>query len=657
MPPANPNLDVNVEISVSKRFITNTEVRNILQDMYDWNSPGLSFKGRTVARATVRDRDGYEVILDDVPDYRLKLSAGCMKYLSSNDNISINSEHDAFTGDESEEEIDLTASNGWTTGEVYVDSRLDAADGYVFDKSRFNMDNFLTSTPFDYFLYFLPTDHFKIIVDNINTYARSVGSTWADVTYPEYMMWIALLTVMTVIQHSDRKAYWHLGTSYFKVSINFTKYMPMKRFNDIMRMHVFEVPSKEKQVNDPLYQIRATLDAFNDHLKDRLTPGKYLIIDETINQWLDIGMPNLKKSPHKLHLTGQEFKSLVDCHTNAIVRLDTVSNPRPKEYDNDFGMRNSLATAKRLVMPWFSSGRTIIADSWFGSPDMVSMLNGLGLYSIMHLTKRKCWSRGIPSIDVFDQAEEAHDSYYTIRKTCENGRNIFVCAYRDLNNVKAFISSCSTTRLKNYRSVEESSGETGILCRPQVVEEYETHKSKPKNNNAKNKHFILAFPLESVDIVNNCRSNLISYHDVVSTERWEMRFLGFILDICETNAFNCYKVFAKEGDRIVHNVFKDHMAYSMLKYCERLACSNIVTIPCTPVSLRSNTVHMYISMKQENTNKRRRLVCQMCRNRGVHGTRVEKRCSCDPTTPMCKTCHYVHLREVFQSQTYLNNSL
>jgi hypothetical protein len=52
-------------------------------------------------------------------------------------------------------------------------------------------------------------------------------------------------------------------------------------------------------------------------------------------------------------------------------------------------MRNLLATVKRLVKPWFNSGRTIIADSWFGSPEMVSMLNELGLYSIMQITKRK----------------------------------------------------------------------------------------------------------------------------------------------------------------------------------------------------------------------------------------------------------------------------
>jgi hypothetical protein len=58
MPPANPNINVdvevilflnlepkkNVEVSVSKCFITNVKTKNTLCSRYDWNSHGLSFK-------------------------------------------------------------------------------------------------------------------------------------------------------------------------------------------------------------------------------------------------------------------------------------------------------------------------------------------------------------------------------------------------------------------------------------------------------------------------------------------------------------------------------------------------------------------------------------------------------------------------------------
>jgi hypothetical protein len=85
--------------------------------------------------------------------------------------------------------------------------------------------------------------------------------------------------------------------------------MSQKRFKDIVRMHVFEVYSLEKLNSDPLYQIRSTIDAFNDHMAKCVIRAKYLVIDESMNQWLGIGIPNVKKVPRKPHPVGQELKS------------------------------------------------------------------------------------------------------------------------------------------------------------------------------------------------------------------------------------------------------------------------------------------------------------------------------------------------------------
>jgi hypothetical protein len=189
---------------------------------------------------------------------------------------------------------------------------------------------------------------------------------------------------------------------------------------------------------------------------------------------------------------------------------------------------------------------------------MILTLSKLGLYSIMHVTKRRCWSRG---------------SHYTMYKACENGMKVFVYAYRDFK-IKIFVSSCSTTTLWNCKSILEGSGATVTLRRLQVVGKYGTHKSKSTNCQMKNKDFIITLALGSVDTADNRRDNLISHHDIISTERWEMKFLGFILSMCEANAFSCCKFYAEGSDRIVHSAFKDRRAYSMLKYCGRLLSSN-----------------------------------------------------------------------------------
>ncbi|KAK4516813.1 uncharacterized protein ATC70_011792 [Mucor velutinosus] len=158
-------------------------------------------------------------------------------------------------------------------------------------------------------------------------------------------------------------------------------------------------------------------------------------------------MPNLKKVPQKPHPIGQEFKTLADHHSYCILQTDTVSDPMPKEFDNDPGMKKLTITSKRLVKPWFESGRTvIIADSWFGSPDIISMLTNLGLYGIMQVARRRYWPRGKPTTDIAEQVEPSYGSPYTKKKTTDGG-SMFVCAYRE-KKVKAFVSSCGTTRIK-----------------------------------------------------------------------------------------------------------------------------------------------------------------------------------------------------------------
>ncbi|CEP20141.1 hypothetical protein [Parasitella parasitica] len=230
-------------------------------------------------------------------------------------------------------------------------------------------------------------------------------------------------------------------------------------------MHVLEVCSIDKFRNDPLYQIRSTIEAFNNHMENCIKPGRYLVIDKSMNQWLGIGMPNLKKVPRKPHPIGQEFKTLADHHTNCILRIDTTCDPKPKEFDGETGMGKLSATVKRLVKPWFFSGRTVVADSWFGSPAMVIMQERLILYTVMQVAKRRYWPRGMPSTDIVGQVEAPRGSHFTMKKTTDDGNTIFACAYRDLK-VKAFISSCGTTSLVGYKSIVEPNGSVTGIKRP-----------------------------------------------------------------------------------------------------------------------------------------------------------------------------------------------
>ncbi|KAG2193134.1 hypothetical protein INT47_006434 [Mucor saturninus] len=252
-----------------------------------------------------------------------------------------------------------------------------------------------------------------------------------------------------------------------------------------------------RNMADPLYQINRFLAAFNETLSKALVTEKYLCIDESINQWLGSGKPNLKKVPRKPHPIGQEFKTLADNHTYCILQLDTVSDKAPKEFDDVD--RNLVATVKRLCKPWFTSGRTIIADCWFGSPEMTTKLLDQGLFSIMQVNKRAYWPRGMPSTDIIQCLCPERNSFAAMSKVDDSGRTIFVCLYRD-KKAKALISSCSTTT-PSTQFYQDSNG--SVLRRPQIFQDYETQKS-------------------SVDANNNRRDNMVSIHDAMKKYRWEV---------------------------------------------------------------------------------------------------------------------------------------
>lgn len=149
---------------------------------------------------------------------------------------------------------------------------------------------------------------------------------------------------------------------------------------------------------------------------------------------------------------------------------------------------------------------------------------------------------------------------------------------------------------------------------------------------------------------------MISYHDIIITERWEMRFFGFFLGLCEANAFSSYRTFANEG-KISHSSFKDTLAYTLLQHCRALATNSAEEQPMAQRVLRSTNSHSYVSMSAQNSRKRLRLSCKVCMKAGRSGTRVEKSCSCNPDIPLCQTCYNHHLKQVWEGEALLNNSL
>lgn len=154
----------------------------------------------------------------------------------------------------------------------------------------------------------------------------------------------------------------------------------------------------------------------------------------------------------------------------------------------------------------------------------------------------------------------------------------------------------------------------------------------------------------TVDAANNLRDNLPSYHDIIGTERWEMRFFGFFLGLCEANAFSAYRKYAAEGDSTLHASFKDKLAFGMLQHCENLLKTSNIEASIGRSSLRSSSIHDHIPLPRTSKGKRRRMVCNRCKETTSKAVRVGKCCSCNPEHPLCDDCYMEHLKNVWQHQ-------
>ncbi|KAJ8651753.1 hypothetical protein O0I10_012680 [Lichtheimia ornata] len=438
-------------------------------------------------------------------------------------------------------------NNQWTDEEVPIDARL-VNLSYMQD-SQITLTNAAYSSPIQMFMHFLPMDHIaRHVIPAIIAKAAILSlGYWKDLTLEEYMLWIGLWTSMLLIPMSDRGKYWSTAPSFlFTTPVNFSRWMTRRRFEMILKAHTLEHPTVINASSDPLVDIRGYLNAYNDNLAASMIPGKTLTIDESMNQWLGkvSRMPNVKKILGKPHPVGQEFKNIADATTNIMLRLDiSEKNQDGKEFSNLGAVGGCIV---RLTKPWFASGRTIVADSWFGSPAVAAALRKKGLYSIMALKKRKYWPRNVPK-DIIDNLPGTYGSHVCKVATID-AVPMFIAALRD-RKPQCLISTCSSTipgSIVSHVVKENNQSRRVEFQRAVVFDDYNAAKG-------------------AIHINNNIRDNMFSYHDVIGTNTWQHRSFAFFLAVAEANAFLAWRAFGPENLRnMSQSQFRDRLASELV---------------------------------------------------------------------------------------------
>jgi hypothetical protein len=155
-------------------------------------------------------------------------------------------------------------------------------------------------------------------------------------------------------------------------------------------MRAFTLPT-HGAATDPFDPVRLFTYAWNAVVHASVIPGKVLTVDESMGLWKgkrgkyggNDAMPGWMFVGRKPTNSGRESHTIADCDTGCIMLVEPYEGKErmaEKEFCKDF--RKNPAKAMRCTMPWFNSGRTVIADSGFASVQLAKELAENGLYMI-----------------------------------------------------------------------------------------------------------------------------------------------------------------------------------------------------------------------------------------------------------------------------------
>ncbi|CAG8597486.1 5246_t:CDS:2, partial [Scutellospora calospora] len=103
-------------------------------------------------------------------------------------------------------EVDLTTTPRWNEQPITIDQR--AVNSTYNQPCKINIPSVSLASPYTIFSRYLPMNYIEQnIIHSINLLGRK-NSNWVDVTINEYITWLGLWVLMSVVPVSDRRYYW-----------------------------------------------------------------------------------------------------------------------------------------------------------------------------------------------------------------------------------------------------------------------------------------------------------------------------------------------------------------------------------------------------------------------------------------------------------------
>jgi hypothetical protein len=342
------------------------------------------------------------------------------------------SDGDSDRVEEEEPEMAAVAGprEGWKWAPCTIDGRADesaftAPPAFLFGES------FDVHSPYEHFAHYFIADFFREhMLPLVNTAFKEAELVTAN----EMNGWFAVLVAKAQWGVPD-EVFWQLP-----IATKLSAVMDPHRFKAIW--HAMD-PTRATwgDPNDPHRHVTPLIHAFNERMLEVFKPGADLCLDESMMLWLGkvYLMDGWVVHPRKPDPKGYEFKAMCDVASAILLRMELCCSEenkftKQKEY---FTYTGSLRNAQimRMCKPWFGTGRTVTADSGFGSPAAVAMLRENGLFSNMMIKKARYWPQWVPN-DILEKLPAAFDSVVSCSKSIttpgQQSFKVSLTAHRDM---------------------------------------------------------------------------------------------------------------------------------------------------------------------------------------------------------------------------------
>lgn len=268
------------------------------------------------------------------------------------------------------------------------------------------------------------------------------------------------------------------------------------------------------------------------------TAGTYLVPDESMIFWTGAGevhMTYLKRKPTPF---GIMLKTMCDGDSRICVAAEVCESKEAmatKEYRDVTGA--TTACTLRLTKPWAGTGRTVVADSWFGSCNTAEFLMDVhGLHSVMSV---KNGSGGYPKAAIREAlgGVRHRSAFFKVEVQLDSGVRTFYAGGHQDRKPLHLIATCGTSLPGPERTRYRRDMEAGAIVRQTYTLQ------QPLMHSIYRQYF------NAVDMFNREALGPQSVQYAVRTRSYFRRLFLALLGMSEGNAMLAYRKTVKNVTR------------------------------------------------------------------------------------------------------------